>query len=127
MLLFNPDPVLHVGDILRGALQKLKMYGRTTGMMRESDGKFCALGALIFTRQEMAPYMFTPGYTAYPETFVLMRAIEETGFSIPALYLKPGPVEFAYCYNDAEGRTDEEVYAVFERAIELAEEADAVS
>lgn len=75
---------------------------------------WCSLGALqkvgVEGRGDLDPELFKS-----PEVQTLSAAINSTGFVAPGDVSVP----VAY-YNDAEGRTQEEILAVFDKAIELA-------
>lgn len=87
-------------DALRKARTRIALYGWTQGMNQDELGRTCVEGALLSTGH--------PGAEQRWAAYCLVHALGDRN---------------VIGWNDAPGRTKEEVLALFDRAIALAEQA----
>jgi len=108
---FDAQPVDEIGVALRVARGYIEQ-GWCTGFLRQANGQYCAIGAI---RMAICGHTWTkPIYPPlYHET---MRRLVD---SLPPWYKEKYNNNFAsvVSWNDAKGRTKQDVLAAFDRAL----------
>lgn len=115
-----------LADDLRSALAVLKERGRTTGVLVNNRGQVCPLGAIgcalvpDFDTGNFDPYL-TDRYSviknnerAWAAVNALVDVIDPPNRRVDRLF------DVVFTFNDKRDRTDEEVFDLFDQAIEAA-------
>ncbi len=117
MLFRKKPPAKPVKQVLIDALAVMKERGLCEGDLENEAGQCCPLGALSFARTGEFRHS-TAYYDGNPDVELVARAIYELR---PFSARRDAPTT-VYSFNDRYRRSEEQMYAVFERAIELADE-----